>query len=85
MKKLIIIDGSSMLVTCYYANLPKVIKEAKTEEERAKNYDKILHAADGTYTNAVYSMLGTIIRLIKNQNPEYICVCIDQPRNTFSR
>lgn len=85
MKKLIIIDGSSMLVTCYYANLPKEIKEAKTEEERAQNYDKILHAADGTYMNAVYSMLGTIIRLIKNQKPEYICVCFDQTRNTFRR
>ena len=30
-------------------------------------------------------MLGTIIRLIKNQKPEYICVCFDQTRNTFRR
>ncbi len=85
MKKLIIIDGSSMLVTCYYANLPKEIKEAKTEEEKERNYDKILHASDGTYTNAVYSMLGTIMRLIKNQRPEYLCFCFDQTRDTFRR
>lgn len=85
MKKLIIIDGSSMLVTCYYANLPKEIKEAKTEEEKERNYDKILHASDGTYTNAVYSMLGTIMRLTKNQRPEYLCFCFDQTRDTFRR
>lgn len=85
MKKLIIIDGSSMLVTCYYANLPKEIKEAKTNEEKERYYDKILHASDGTYTNAVYSMLGTIIRLIKKQKPDYLCICFDQTRNTFRR
>lgn len=85
MKKLIIIDGSSMLVTCYYASLPKEIKEAKTDQEREKHYDKILHASDGTYTNAVYGMLGTIMRLIKNQKPDYLCICFDQTRNTFRR
>ncbi len=34
MPKLLIIDGSSMLSTSYYGNLPKSILFAKTEEEK---------------------------------------------------
>nr|WP_330400915.1 5'-3' exonuclease H3TH domain-containing protein [Lacrimispora amygdalina] len=85
MKELLIIDGSSMLVTCYYANLPIEIKTAKTDEEREKYYYKILHSKNGEYTNAVYGMLGIIIRLLKNQKPNYLCVCFDQTRDTFRR
>ena len=36
MPKLLIIDGSSMLSTSYYGNLPKSILFAKTEEEKEK-------------------------------------------------
>ena len=48
--KFVIVDGSSMLSTCYYAVLPREIMFAKTEEEKQKHYGKILHATDGTYT-----------------------------------
>lgn len=85
MKKMLVVDGSSMLVTCYYANLPNEVKEAKTDEEREKHYGKILHSSKGEYTNAVYGMLGTIIRLLKYQKPDYICFCFDQTRDTFRR
>ena len=46
-KKLVIIDGSSMLSTCYYAVLPREIMFAKTEEEKQKHYNKILRSEDG--------------------------------------
>lgn len=85
MKKLLIIDGSSMLVTCYYANLPNEIKYAKTEEARALYYHKILHTSNGIYTNAVYGMLRIVKRLLDNQKPDYICFCFDRTRNTFRR
>ena len=58
-KMFLIIDGSSMLSSSYYGNLPKQILFAKTEEERAKHYDKIMHAPDGTYTNGIFTMLRT--------------------------
>lgn len=81
----LIIDGSSMLSSCYYGNLPKQILFAKTEEERAKHYDKIMHAADGTYTNGIFTMLRTVLKIIKNQKPDHIAFVFDKTRNTFRR
>lgn len=81
-KKFIIIDGSSMLVTCYYANLPEELKIAK-EEEKELHYGKILQTSSGTYTNAVFGMLRIIKKLIKEQKPDYLCFCFDQTRKTF--
>ena len=81
----LIIDGSSMLSSSYYGNLPKQILFAKTEEERAKHYDKIMHAPDGTYTNGIFTMLRTVLKILKNQQPDHIAFVFDKTRNTFRR
>lgn len=81
----LIIDGSSMLSSSYYGNLPKQILFAKTEEERAKHYDKIMHAPDGTYTNGIFTMLRTVLKILKNQKPDHIAFVFDKTRNTFRR
>ena len=47
MPKFLIIDGSSMLSTSYYGNLPKSILFAKTDEEKERHYSEILHTSDG--------------------------------------
>ena len=83
--KFVIVDGSSMLSTCYYAVLPREIMFAKTEEEKQKHYGKILHAGDGTYTNAIFGMLKTIASLLKKQEPGYIAFVFDKTRDTFRR
>lgn len=83
--KLLIIDGSSLLSTCYYAVLPREIMFAKTEEEKRKHYDKILHAADGTYTNAVFGVLKTIVSILNKQKPDHIAFVFDKTRDTFRR
>ena len=72
----LIIDGSSMLSSSYYGNLPKQILFAKTEEERAKHYNKIMHAPDGTYTNGIFTMLRTVLKILKNQTPDSHCICV---------
>lgn len=81
----LIIDGSSMLSSSYYGNLPKQILFAKTEEERAKHYDKIMHAPDGTYTNGIFTMLRTVLKILKTHNPDHIAFVFDKTRNTFRR
>ena len=81
----LIIDGSSMLSSSYYGNLPKQILFAKTEEERAKHYDKIMHAPDGTYTNGIFTMLRTVLKILKKQKPDHIAFVFDKTRNTFRR
>lgn len=83
--KFVIVDGSSMLSTCYYAVLPREIMFAKTDEEKQKHYGKILHAGDGTYTNAIFGMLKTIASLLKKQEPAYIAFVFDKTRDTFRR
>ena len=84
-EKLLIIDGSSMLVTNYYGNLPKQILFEKDEEKKKLHYDKILHGPDGRYTNAIYGMLRTIKKIIDKQKPTQMVMCFDKTRNTFRR
>lgn len=84
-KKLVIIDGSSMLSTCYYAVLPREIMFAKTEEEKQKHYNKILQSEDGVYTNAVFGMLKMVVSLLKKQQPDHIAFVFDKTRDTFRR
>ncbi|WP_077610630.1 5'-3' exonuclease [Clostridium sp. Marseille-P2415] len=84
-RKFVVIDGSSMLSTCYYAVLPREIMFAKTEEEKQKHYDKILHAKDGTYTNAIFGMLKMVVSLMKKQQPDHIAFVFDKTRDTFRR
>ncbi|MEY8352362.1 5'-3' exonuclease H3TH domain-containing protein [Lachnospiraceae bacterium 54-53] len=84
-RKFVVVDGSSMLSTCYYAVLPREIMFAKTEEEKQKHYDKILHAKDGTYTNAVFGMLKMVVSLMKKQQPDHIAFVFDKTRDTFRK
>lgn len=81
----IVIDGSSMLATSYYALLPMDIKVTKDEKDRLPLYGKLMHAADGTYTNAVYGMAGNLVQLLEELKPEYLAVVFDQGRDTFRR
>lgn len=83
--KFVIVDGSSLLSTCYYAVLPREILFAKTEEEKARHYDKILHAADGTYTNGIFGVLKAVASLLKKQRPDHVAFVFDKTRDTFRR
>lgn len=84
-RQFVIIDGSSLLSTCYYAVLPREIMFAKTEEEKQKHYGKILHAGDGTYTNGVFGVLKAVVSLLKKQQPDHIAFVFDKTRDTFRR
>lgn len=61
MKKLIIIDGNSILNRAFYGIMG----------------NKMLQTADGTYTNAVYGFLTIMFRIIEDENPEYLVVAFD--------
>ena len=74
-----------MLSTSYYGNLPKSILFAKTEEEKEKYYEQILHTSDGKYTNAMFTMLRTLLGIYKKVKPEYVAFVFDKTRDTFRR
>ena len=82
---LLIIDGSSLLSTHYYGNLPRQILFAKTKEEKEKYYHKIMMTRTGVYTNAVYGFLRALLKIIHENEPSHIAVCWDLPRDTFRR
>lgn len=84
-EKLLIIDGSSLLSTSYFARLPRQIMFAKTIEEKEQYYDKILQTKDGIYTNGVFGFMQAMISMIKNQNPTHLAVCLDSTRMTFRK
>ena len=85
MPKFLIIDGSSMLSTSYYGNLPKSILFSKTEEEKEAHYKDLLHTSTGIYTNGIYTMFMTLSALFKKVHPDYIAFVFDKSRNTFRR
>ena len=85
MPKFLIIDGSSMLSTSYYGNLPKSILFAKTDEEKERHYPEILHTSDGKYTNAMFTMLRSLLAVYKKVKPEYVAFTFDMTRDTFRR
>ncbi len=83
--KFILIDGSSMLVTNYYGNLPKALLFEKDPEKKEKLYSQIMHNEAGQYTNAMYGMMRTIMKIINEQKPTHMMFAFDMTRDTFRR
>ncbi|MBO4458932.1 MAG: 5'-3' exonuclease [Butyrivibrio sp.] len=83
--KFILIDGSSMLVTNYYGNLPKALLFEKDPEKKEKLYSQIMHNEKGQYTNAMFGMMRVILKIIKEQNPTHMMFAFDMTRDTFRR
>ena len=81
-KRLIIIDGSSLLSTSFYGTAGAYLM-AKTEEDKVKAMEKLLKAPDGRYTNGVYTFMKTLLNIVKNQKPSHLAVVWDISRNTF--
>lgn len=84
-EKLLIIDGSSLLVTAYHGSMPFSYRMAKTEEQKALALKDFMQTKNGVYTNAVYTMVKTILKLIEEMKPTYLAVAWDVSRNTFRK
>lgn len=82
---LLLIDGSSLLSTQFFGNLPREILFSKTPEEKEKYYHKIMMTSKGVYTNAVFGFMRTLLKIIREQKPAYLAVAWDMTRDTFRR
>lgn len=76
-KHLLLIDGSSLLSCSFFGNLPKEYKFAKTDEEKDKYLNKLRKSPEGEFTNGVYTMMASMLKVIKNQKPTHIAVAWD--------
>lgn len=84
-KLLLIIDGSSLLSTSYYGNLPKEVMYARTDEEKEAAFSKILQTSKGVYTNGVYGFMKSLKKMIQLQKPTHVAVAFDLSRETTFR
>ncbi|MBO4414444.1 MAG: DNA polymerase I [Lachnospiraceae bacterium] len=82
---LVLIDGSSLLSTQYFGNLPIEVLTAKTEEEKQQYYHKIMQSPKGVYTNAIYGFMRALLKICREQKPTHIAVAWDLTRDTFRR
>lgn len=83
--KMLIVDGSSVLTTCFYAALPNEIKYAKTDEEKEQYYYKVLQSSNGTYTNGILGMSRILSNIVAEGDFRYIVTVFDKTRDTFRR
>ena len=74
---LLLIDGSALLSSSFFGNLPQEYKFAKTDEEKDKFLDKVRHSTHGEFTNGVFTMLSSMLNVIKKQKPTHIAVAWD--------
>lgn len=81
-KGLLIIDGSSLLSTSFYATARNYVM-AKTPEDREEAAKRLLQTTGGVYTNGVYTFMKTILNLIKTQEVSHMAVVWDISRQTF--
>ena len=84
-EKLVIIDGSSLLVTAFWGNSPKGMQAMDNEGDYKTFYNSLLKTSDGTFTNAVYPMLRQIAALIRDQKPSHLAVTFDRSRDMLIR
>lgn len=84
-KKLLLIDGSSVLSTSFFGNLPFEFKKAKTEEEKEKVFEKVMKTKDGRYTNGVFTMSKILLNILKKVQPTHMAVCWDVNRSSLER
>lgn len=88
MKKefLLIVDGSSLLATSYYASLPKPIRKEKNEEIKETLYPVLLRQDQhGHYCNALDLFFHTLFTIMTFQRPSHLVICWDAGRNTFRK
>lgn len=85
MRKLLLVDGSSLLSSSFYASAPMAYVMAKTEEEREKAVVSMMKSEAGEYTNGVNTMMHTLENIIRDQKPSHLAVAWDISRDTWRR
>lgn len=82
--KFLIVDGSSLLSTSFYATARDLLF-AKTDEQKEIAFTKLMQTSDGTYTNGIYMFFKTLLPLLEKHQITHLAVVLDRSRNTFRR
>lgn len=82
--RLLIIDGSSLLSTSFYATARELLF-AKTDEQKEEAYTKLMQTKDGVYTNGFYMFFKTLLPMIEENNITHLAIVLDRSRQTTFR
>ena len=82
--KFLIVDGSSLLSTSFYATARDLLF-AKTDEQKEIAFTKLMQTSEGTYTNGIYMFFKTLLPLLEKHKITHLAVVLDRSRNTFRR
>ena len=67
MKKMLLVDGNSLLFRAYYATA----------------YGSIMRSKNGTPTNAIFALANMLNKVIDTVNPDYALIAFDTDKKTF--
>lgn len=83
-KRLLVLDGSSLLSTGFYATARDLLF-AKTDEAKELAYTKLMKSPDGRYTNGVYMFFKTLMPMMQKHQITHLAVCLDRSRKSTFR
>lgn len=84
-KKLLLVDGSGLLITAFHSSVPLEYSRAKTEEDRLKALEDVPKTTNGQYINGAYIAIKKIMSYIERGFTD-IVVCWDLKRaETFRK
>lgn len=81
----LLIDGSCLLTTAYYACIPIEMLHAKDENVRKQQEYRLLKTSDGRYVNALYAMVSMFLNVLSHVQPKFVAIVFDEGRDTFRR
>lgn len=84
-QRLLIIDGSSVLNESYYGTLPEQMKREKDRSKWHLWYHEMLRNKEGIITNALFTTMKRIEKIIEEQHFKYVAVAWDISSDTFRK
>lgn len=80
----LIIDGSALLTSCFFATCsPSIMSEKDIDKKNAMCRSQLKQNRKGVYTNAVEPFLTMILKYIRDYKPDHMAVCFDESHITF--
>lgn len=84
-QRLLIVDGSSILNESYYGTLPEQMKREKDRSKWSAWYGEMLHNKEGVITNALFTTMKRLEKIITEQHFEYVAIAWDVSSDTFRK
>lgn len=85
-RKMLIVDGSSLLSSCYYGTVPKqLLGHNLTEAEKERFYKGLMHTSTGFYTNGIFPFFKIFFKILETQHFTDVALCFDKSRENLLR